>query len=178
MPGVKVYASLLDPAESSSYESLSSLSSFSSDVSSSFSTGDSTGVFRGVTEPPPRRACELMKPLLPRSSWAGRVAFVVGASVTDAFLVVRSLVGVVDVCNCCFLSAAVVSVVGDKVPCFLVTVGVFDIVYNVGVVAVGTGASFFFGFVYLAVAYARSSLSSLGRTQVFGKKSNSRGYSF
>ena len=45
-----------------------------------------------------------------------------------------------------------VSVVGDKVPYFLVTVGVFVIVYNVGVVAVGIGACFFFGLVDFAVA--------------------------
>ena len=93
-----------------------------------------------------------MKPLLPRSSCAARVIVVFGASATVAFLADRSFVVVVDVCYCCFLSATVVSVVGDKVPYFLVSVGVFVIVYNVGVVAVGIGACFFFGFVDFAVA--------------------------
>ena len=93
-----------------------------------------------------------MNPLLPRSSCAARVTFDDEASATAAFLAVDSFVGVIEVYYCCFFSAKVVSVVGDKVPYFLVNVGVLAIFYNVGVVAVGIGAGFFFGFVDLAVA--------------------------
>ena len=75
-----------------------------------------------------------------------------GASAPAAFFEGRSLVFVVEVYYCCFLSATEVSLVGDKVPNFFVTVGVLFIVYNVGVVAVGSVNCFIFGFDDLAVA--------------------------